>query len=170
MASFTLNGTPYTLEIEPDTPLLWVIRNELGLKGTKFGCGLNACGACTVHLDGQAVRSCSVPVRDAEGREVTTIEGLASGEELHPVQTAWIEEVVPQCGYCQPGFMMAAAALLAESPAPTDEEIDETITNVCRCATHLRIRRAIHRAAELGTGQNESVAAERATFDGETSP
>jgi len=155
MTSFTLNGTAYTLDVPPDTPLLWVIRNELGMKGTKFGCGLAACGACTVHLDGEAVRSCSVPVRDAEGAEVTTIEGLSSEDRLHPVQEAWIEEVVPQCGYCQPGFMMAAAALLSRSPAPTDEEIDETITNVCRCATHVRIRRAIHRAAEISAAPTE---------------
>ncbi len=147
--SFTLNGEPRTVDVPEDTPLLWVVRDELDLKGTKFGCGLAACGACTLHLDGAAVRSCSVPIRDAEGLRVTTIEGLGTEEALHPVQQAWIEEVVPQCGYCQPGFMMAAAALLEQTPNPTDEEIDAAITNVCRCATHYRIRKAIHRAAEL---------------------
>jgi len=155
IVTLTVNGTERTLEVEDDTPLLWVVRDELGLKGTKFGCGLGACGACTVHLDGDAVRSCSVPAGEAAGRAVTTLEGLGSPDAPHPVQQAWIEEVVPQCGYCQPGFMMAAAALLERSPAPTDEEIDESITNVCRCATHVRIRRAIHRAAELASAAGE---------------
>ncbi len=155
IVSFILNGEPRTVDVPDDTPLLWVIRDELGQKGTKFGCGLAACGACTLHLDGEAVRSCSIPLSAAEGREVTTIEGLGSAENLHPVQQAWIEEVVPQCGYCQPGFMMAAAALLEQTPNPTDEEIDAAITNVCRCATHYRIRRAIYRAAELGSAASE---------------
>jgi len=146
--SFTLNGEPRTVDLPGSTPLLWVVRDELGLKGTKFGCGRGACGACTLHIDGAEVRSCLQTVEGVEGKSVVTIEGLGEGA-LHPVQQAWIEEVVPQCGYCQPGFMMAAAALLAETPDPTDDEIDERITNVCRCATQLRIRRAIHRAAEL---------------------
>lgn len=149
IVSFTLNGETRSVDVDEDTPLLWVVRDELGLKGTKFGCGLGACGACTVHVDGEAQRSCSVPVGTVVGREVVTIEGLGGPGDLHPVQQAWVEGVVPQCGYCQPGFMMAAAALIAASPEPTDEEIDEQITNVCRCATHHRVRRAIHRAAEL---------------------
>jgi isoquinoline 1-oxidoreductase alpha subunit len=146
---FTLNGETRSIDVDDDTPLLWVLRDELGLKGTKFGCGLGACGACTVHVDGEAQRSCTVPVGAVAGREVVTIEGLGGPGDLHPVQQAWVEEIVPQCGYCQPGFMMAAAALIAASPDPTDDEIDERITNVCRCATHHRVRRAIHRAAEL---------------------
>ena len=150
MVTFFLNGRARTVDVDGDTPLLWVVRDELGLKGTKFGCGQAACGACTLHVDGDAIRSCTFPVSSAAGREVVTIEGLGDPVNPHPVQQAWIEEVVPQCGYCQPGFMMAAAALLAEVPSPTDAEIDAAITNVCRCATHYRIRRAIHRAAELG--------------------
>lgn len=147
--TFTLNGESRTVDVAGDTPLLWVVRDEFGLKGTKFGCGQAACGACTLHVDGEAIRSCTFPVSAAEGREVTTIEGLGDRANPHPVQRAWIEEVVPQCGYCQPGFMMSAAALLAKAPAPTDDEIDAGITNICRCGTHHRIRRAIHRAAEL---------------------
>jgi isoquinoline 1-oxidoreductase alpha subunit len=152
IVSFTVNGTPQTVDVAPDTPLLWVIRDELDLKGTKFGCGLAACGSCTLHVDGEAVRSCSYPVSEVAGRNVVTIEGLGRGDELHPVQAAWAEEIVPQCGYCQPGFMMAAAALLESNPSPTDEDIDEAITNVCRCATYYRMRKAIHRAAELASG------------------
>ncbi len=151
MVAFTLNGEPRTVDVDGGTPLLWVIRDEFGLKGTKFGCGLAACGACTLLVDGEAVRSCVLPVSAAEGLDVTTVEGLGSPDDPHPVQQAWIEEVVPQCGYCQPGFMMATAALLADVPEPTDDEIDARITNVCRCATHHRIRRAIHRAAEIGS-------------------
>lgn len=129
-------------------PLLWVLRDLLKLTGTKYGCGVAQCGSCTVHLDGKAVRSCVVPVSAAAGKAVTTIEGLKADGELHPVQTAWIEEQVPQCGYCQPGMIMSAAALLAENPDPTDEDIDRSVTNICRCGTYPRIRRAIHRAAE----------------------
>jgi len=148
--SFTINGTSQTVDIDDEnTPLLWVVRDILNLKGTKFGCGKAACGACTLHIDGQAVRSCSYAVKFAEGKNVTTIEGLGSPEKPHPVQQAWIEEVVPQCGYCQPGFMMATAALLNENPNPSDDEIDKNIINVCRCATYYRMRKAIHRAAEL---------------------
>jgi isoquinoline 1-oxidoreductase alpha subunit len=154
IVTFTLNGDARTVDVDGETPLLWILRDELGLKGTKFGCGQAACGACTLHVDGDAVRSCTYPVSAAEGREIVTIEGLGDASNPHPVQQAWIEEVVPQCGYCQPGFMMAAAALLAEVPRPTDEEIDATITNVCRCATHYRIRRAIHRAADLAAASD----------------
>ncbi|MCB0612161.1 MAG: (2Fe-2S)-binding protein [Lewinellaceae bacterium] len=149
--SFNINGTPQSLEVEGNTPLLWVIRDVLNLKGTKFGCGKAACGACTIHVDGEAVRSCSFAAKFAEGKNITTIEGLSSGDDLHPVQQAWIEEVVPQCGYCQPGFMMATAALLEKVPDPSDKDIDDNIVNICRCATHYRIRKAIHRAAEIQT-------------------
>lgn len=149
MISFTINGEQTTVEADPDTPLLWVIRDELDLKGTKFGCGKAACGACTIHVDGQAVRACSFAVKFAAGKNITTIEGLGTTDNLHPVQQAWIEEVVPQCGYCQPGFMMATAALLEKIPSPTDEDIDNNIVNVCRCATYYRMRKAIHRAAEI---------------------
>lgn len=128
-------------------PLLWALRDLLKLTGTKYGCGIAQCGACTVHVDGKAVRSCVVPVATVAGKSVTTIEGLAADGELHPVQAAWIDEQVPQCGYCQPGMIMTAAALLAENPAPTDADIDRSITNICRCGTYPRIRRAIHRAA-----------------------
>lgn len=151
IVTLTINGVEQTVDVDETTPLLWVLRDEFGLKATKFGCGLSACGACTVHLDGQAIRSCSVPVSAAEGAAVVTLEGLGTPATPHPVQQAWTEEVVPQCGYCQPGFMMAAAALLADTPTPSDEDIDRTITNVCRCATHVRIRRAIHRAAEIAS-------------------
>ena len=158
IVTLTVNGEARTVDVNEDTPLLWVLRDDLGQKGTKFGCGLAACGACTVLMDGEAVPSCSVPIRSAEGREVTTIEGLGDAANPHPVQQAWIEEVVPQCGYCQPGFMMAAAALLAKVPEPTDDDIDATLTNVCRCGTHYRIRKAIHRAA--------AIAGERRMGDG----
>lgn len=148
--NFTINGKPETVETDGNTPLLWVVRDILDLKGTKYGCGKAACGACTLHIDGEAVRSCSYPIEFVEGKEVTTIEGLSDSEEnLHPVQQAWIEEIVPQCGYCQPGFMMATAALLNKVPSPTDEDIDNNIINVCRCATYYRMRKAIHRAAEI---------------------
>ncbi len=148
MTTFTINGRGVAVQTEADTPLLWVIREELGLTGTKYGCGIAACGACTVHVDGRAVRSCSFPLAAAEGRKVTTIEGL-SRDRFHPVQQAWIKEQVPQCGYCQSGMIMAAAALLAEKPRPTDAEIDAAVTNICRCGTYQRIRKAIH-AATIG--------------------
>ena len=148
--SFTINQQPQQVEVaDPNTPLLWVIRDVLSLKGTKFGCGKAACGACTIHVDGKAVRSCSFAVKFAEGKQITTIEGLGTPENPHPVQQAWIEEIVPQCGYCQPGFMMATAALLNNIPKPTDEDIDRNIINICRCGTYYRMRKAIHRAAEL---------------------
>ena len=146
MISLIVNGRPIAVDAEPDTPLLWVVREHLGLTGTKYGCGIATCGACTLHLDGQAVRSCSFPAGSAAGRRITTIEGL-SQNRTHPLQKAWIAEQVPQCGYCQSGMIMAAAALLAERPKPTDEDIDAAITNICRCGTYQRIRKAIHVAA-----------------------
>jgi len=156
--SFQLNNTSTTVEIEDgNTPLLWIVRDKQNLKGTKFGCGKAACGACTLLVNGEAVRSCSYAVKFAEGKEVTTIEGLGNEENPHPVQQAWIEEIVPQCGYCQPGFMMATAALLNKIPNPTDEDIDKNIINVCRCATYYRMRKAIHRAAELSAEENTST-------------
>jgi len=155
--SLNVNRELCTIAIEDvNTPLLWVVRDLLNLKGTKFGCGKAACGACTLHVDGEAVRSCSYAVKFAEGKEITTIEGLGTKAKPHPVQRAWIEEVVPQCGYCQPGFMMATAALLNKTPNPTDEDIDANISNVCRCATYYRMRKAIHRAAELSLSSEES--------------
>ena len=146
MIRLTVNGRSYQTDADPDTPLLWVLRDHLGLTGTKYGCGIAACGACTVHIDGSAVRSCSFPVREASSGRITTIEGLSKNRS-HPVQQAWIAEQVPQCGYCQSGMIMAAAALLAEKPRPSDADIDATITNICRCGTYHRVRRAIHRAA-----------------------
>ena len=156
--TFTINGQAQSTTIEDgNTPLLWVVRDILNLKGTKFGCGKAACGACTLHVDGKAVRSCSYAVKFAEGKEITTLEGLGTRENPHPVQRAWIEHVVPQCGYCQPGFMMATAALLNENPTPTDEDIDNNIINVCRCATYFRMRKAIHRAAELSQSTTPTI-------------
>jgi isoquinoline 1-oxidoreductase subunit alpha len=146
----TVNGTPHSLEVEPEMPLLWVLREQLGLTGTKYGCGIAACGACTVHLDGRAVRSCTLPVSAAEGKQVTTIEGLAQPGTLHAVQQAWVAHQVPQCGYCQSGMIMAVAGLLAQTPAPTDDEIDTRLTNICRCGTFVRVRAAIHAAARAG--------------------
>ena len=146
-----VNGQTHTLDIEPEMPLLWALRDELQLTGTKFGCGIAQCGACTVHIGGVAMRSCSVPVAAAAGKDIVTIEGLASADgKLHPVQAAWVAEDVPQCGYCQSGQIMAAVALLKEKPNPTDEDING-ITNICRCGTYVRIRRAIHRAATTRT-------------------
>ena len=149
MTSFTLNGKSVSVDDDPSTPLLWVLRDSLGMTGTKFGCGMALCGACTVHLDGQAIRSCVSPLSRVAGKHVTTIEGL-SADSSHPLQHAWIEIDVPQCGYCQSGQIMSAAVLLAENPAPTDKDIDEAMSgNICRCGTYPRIRRAIHRAAEI---------------------
>jgi isoquinoline 1-oxidoreductase alpha subunit len=149
--NFTINGRNKTVEVEGSTPLLWVIRDLLDLKGTKFGCGKAACGACTIHVNGEAVRSCSFAAQYAEGKEITTIEGLGTEQNPHPVQQAWIEEIVPQCGYCQPGFMMATAALLNKNPNPSDDDIDNNIVNICRCGTYYRMRKAIKRAAEITT-------------------
>lgn len=143
----TINGKSLTLDVEPDTPLLWAIRENAGLTGTKYGCGIAQCGACTVHIDGIATRACGVSVAEAEGKKITTIEGLASGSTLHKVQEAWIAKDVPQCGYCQSGMIMAVAALLNEKPKPTDADIDEAITNICRCGTFQQVREAIHTIA-----------------------
>ena len=149
MIKLNVNGKDVQVDVEPDTPLLWVLRDTIGLTGTKYGCGMALCGACTVHLNGQPVRSCTVPATAAARAEVTTIEGL-SVDGSHPVQKAWTEIDVPQCGYCQAGQIMSAAALLRENPKPTDAQIDEAMNgNLCRCATYLRVRAAIHRAAEL---------------------
>lgn len=143
-----VNGKPVSFNAEPDTPLLWAIREELGMTGTKFGCGIAACGACSVHVDGVVTRSCSVSVSDVAGKSITTIEGLSGADgTLHALQAAWIAHQVPQCGYCQSGQLMAAAALLAATPKPTDAQIDEAMTNICRCGTYPRIRAAIHAAA-----------------------
>jgi aerobic-type carbon monoxide dehydrogenase small subunit (CoxS/CutS family) len=148
MAKLLINGKPRTVDVPPDTPLLWVIREHLQLTGTKFGCGMAQCGACTVHLDGVAVRSCQTPVSTVEGKKITTIEGL-SPDGKHPLQLAWIAEQVPQCGYCQSGQIMQAASLLAKNPKPTDDEIVTAMAgNICRCATYVRIKRAIKRAAQ----------------------
>jgi isoquinoline 1-oxidoreductase alpha subunit len=152
MVRFRLNGTEVSADVPGDMPLLWVLRDTLGFTGTKYGCGMALCGACTVHVDGQATRSCVVPVAGVEGRDITTIEGIGTLENLHPVQQAWIEEQVPQCGYCQPGMIMAVAAFLEQNPEPDDEAINRSITNICRCGTYPRVRRAIHRAAELRRG------------------
>jgi len=152
MVRLNLNGRDIEVDVDADMPLLWLLRDTLGLTGTKFGCGMALCGACTVHLDGAAVRSCVTPVSAARGRKVTTIEGL-SPDSRHPVQRAWIELDVPQCGYCQSGQIMSAAALLAENPQPSDAEIDAAMSgNICRCGTYQRIRAAIHRAAALQAG------------------
>jgi isoquinoline 1-oxidoreductase alpha subunit len=147
MITMTVNGEERSLDVEPEMPLLWALRETLGLTGTKFGCGISACGACTVHLDGRAVRSCTLPASVAGGKRVTTIEGLAQNGALHRVQQAWIDHQVPQCGYCQSGVIMAVAGLLAQNPNPTDTEIDAGITNICRCGTFTRMRTAIHAAA-----------------------
>jgi len=147
---FKLNGKPTSIDVDPAMPLLWVIRDELKLTATKFGCGMAMCGACTLHIDGEAVRSCSVPVETIAGKNILTLEGLSESEaNLHPIQQAWMEEQVPQCGYCQSGFMMAAAKLIRENPNPTDDDIKNGITNICRCGTHPRIIKAIKRAAEI---------------------
>jgi isoquinoline 1-oxidoreductase alpha subunit len=144
-----VNGTPREADVEPEMPLLWVLRDVLDVKGPKFGCGIGQCGACTVHVDGEPVRSCSFPIAAASGKKIVTIEGLAHEGKLHPVQRAWIDHQVPQCGYCQGGQMLTAVALLAKHPAPTDAEIDAAMTNICRCGTYARIRAAVHAAAKM---------------------
>jgi isoquinoline 1-oxidoreductase alpha subunit len=146
MPTLTINGQPHTVEVEPDTPLLWVLRDSVGLTGTKYGCGIAQCGACTVHIDGVATRSCSVPVSTVAGKQITTIEGIAVNGKLSKVQQAWLDLDVPQCGYCQSGMIMAVSALLKEKPKPTDAEINSAITNICRCGTYQQIRAAIHAA------------------------
>ena len=148
MARLTINGKSHNIDVEPGTPLLWVIREQVGLTGTKYGCGVAQCGACTVHLDGIPIRSCSIPVSAAEGRKITTIEGIAQKGVLSKVQKAWLEHDVPQCGYCQSGMIMAVTALLMTKPKPTDADIDGAITNICRCGTFQQVRAAIHTAAK----------------------
>src|SRR6266699_6917669 len=147
MVKLAVNGKPHEVDVDPDTPLLWVIREWIGMTGTKYGCGIAQCGACTVHVDGVATRSCSLPVSDAAGKKITTIEGLAVNGKLTIVQQAWVEHDVPQCGYCQCGMIMAVSALLSEKPKPTDADIDANITNICRCGTFQQVRAAIHAAA-----------------------
>jgi isoquinoline 1-oxidoreductase alpha subunit len=147
MAKLLINGKTYEVDVEPDTPLLWVIRENVGLTGTKYGCGVAQCGACTVHVDGQQMRSCSLPLSAAVGKKITTIEGLAADGVMHKVQQAWIDHDVPQCGYCQSGMIMAVAALLEVIPQPTDDDIDLAVTNICRCGTFQQVREAIHSAA-----------------------
>ena len=147
MPTLTINGQSHNIDVEPDTPLLWALRDSVGLTGTKYGCGIAQCGACTVHVDGVAMRSCSVPVSAVAGKAITTIEGLAVSGVLHKVQKAWLDHDVPQCGYCQSGMIMAVAALLKEKPKPTDADIDNAITNICRCGTYQQVRTAIHAVA-----------------------
>jgi isoquinoline 1-oxidoreductase alpha subunit len=147
MIRLNINGKSRNVDVEPDTPLLWVIRDTIGMTGTKYGCGIAQCGACTVHINGEAVRSCSIPVSNAAGKKITTIEGLAVNGKLHKVQQAWIDNDVPQCGYCQSGMIMAVAALLKQNPKPNDVDIDREITNICRCGTYQQVRAAIHTAA-----------------------
>ena len=147
MPRLTINGHAQQVDVDPDTPLLWVLRDTLSLTGTKYGCGIAQCGACTVHIDGVATRSCSMPVSAVGARKITTIEGLAANGTLHKVQQAWIDNDVPQCGYCQSGMIMAVAALLKDNATPTDADIDSTITNICRCGTYQQVREAIHAAA-----------------------
>ena len=148
MIRLTINGETQNVDVDPNTPLLWAIREQVGLTGTKYGCGVAQCGACTVHIDGIPMRACSIPAGAVGGRKITTIEGLAAGGKLHKVQQAWIENEVPQCGYCQSGMIMAAAALLSSNPRPTDADIDAAITNICRCGTFQEVRKAIHAAAK----------------------
>jgi aerobic-type carbon monoxide dehydrogenase small subunit (CoxS/CutS family) len=155
--SFTLNGKSQSVEVDPQMPLLWVLRDTLNMTGTKFGCGMALCGACTVHINGEAARSCITPISAVSGKQITTIEGL-SADGSHPVQQAWIEIDVPQCGYCQCGQIMSAAALLSKKSSPTDAEIDDFMSgNICRCGTYQRIRKAIHRAAEIRSSQSKSA-------------
>jgi isoquinoline 1-oxidoreductase subunit alpha len=155
--TLTVNGTPRELDVQPETPLLWALRETLAFTGTKYGCGIAQCGACTVHLDGKPVRSCVTPVSAAIGKKITTIEGLGTQDKPHPVQLAWADIGVPQCGYCQSGQIMSAAALLAEKPNPTDADIDAAMAgNLCRCGTYLRIRKAIHKAAALIAGTDDA--------------
>jgi aerobic-type carbon monoxide dehydrogenase small subunit (CoxS/CutS family) len=154
MIAITVNGKRHDVDVEPSTPLLWVLRDSLGLTGTKYGCGISQCGACTVHIDGTATRSCVTPVETVAGQAITTIEGLASGDSLHPVQQAWLEEDVVQCGYCQSGQLMSAAGLLSENQNPSDAEIDQAMSgNICRCGTYGRIKCAIQRAAKMLRGE-----------------
>jgi len=159
MIALSVNGQTHSVDVEADTPLLWVLRDTIGLTGTKYGCGIAECGCCTVHVDGVATRSCQLPVGMVGTARITTIEALSRDNRLHPVQQAWIDHDVPQCGYCQTGMMMAAAALLTEKPQPTDAEIDAAITNICRCGTYQRVRAAIHAAAALMAGRHDKTVA-----------
>ena len=152
MVRLTINGSSINVNVDPSTPLLWAIREQVGLTGTKYGCGIAQCGACTVHIDGSPMRSCAIPASAVAGRKITTIEGLATGGKLHKVQQAWIDHEVPQCGYCQSGMIMAAVSLLQQIPRPTDQDIDRGITNICRCGTYSRVKAAIHSAARLTVG------------------
>lgn len=152
-----INGKAVTIDADPNMPLLWVLRDTLNMTGTKFGCGVAACGACTVHIDGEAVRSCVMPIVAVEGKKIQTIESLGTVDKPHALQEAWIAEQVPQCGYCQSGMLMAAAALLERKPKPTDADIDEAMTNICRCGTYQRVRAAIHRAAGTATATATST-------------
>ena len=155
----TINGIKHTLEVEPGMPLLWALRDILNLTGTKYGCGVSSCGACTVMIDGEAVRSCTTPVTLVQGKNITTIEGIGSPGNLSAVQQAWIEHQVPQCGYCQSGMIMAAESLLDKIPEPADEDIDQAMTNICRCGTYQRVREAIHTAAKLRANKNDLLGA-----------
>ena len=167
MIEFTVNAQPVALDVPPDMPLLWAIREKLELLGTKFGCGIAQCGACTVHLDGQAIRSCVMPVGSVAGRNITTIEGIGQGDNLHPVQQAWIKHQVPQCGYCQSGQVMSATALLAGNPQPTDEQINAAMAgNVCRCGMYGRIHKAIRDVADSAVGTWEPDAGEQEVSHG----
>jgi isoquinoline 1-oxidoreductase alpha subunit len=161
MIALSINGKIHNVDVEDDTPLLWVLRDTIGLTGTKYGCGIAQCGACTVHIDGVATRSCQVPAGALAGRKVITIEALMQDGRLHPVQQAWIDHDVPQCGYCQSGMMMAVVALLAENPKPTDADIDSALTNICRCGTYQRVRSAIHAAAgRIRDGSSQAASAQ----------
>jgi isoquinoline 1-oxidoreductase subunit alpha len=159
MIALSVNGKTHNVDVEADTPLLWVLRDTIGLTGTKYGCGIAQCGCCTVHIGGVATRSCQVPVGSIGTAQITTIEALAQDGKLHPVQQAWIEHDVPQCGYCQTGMMMAVVALLKERPQPTDADIDAAITNICRCGTYQRVRAAIHAAAQSTAQRHDATAA-----------
>lgn len=150
MTTITVNNRPLEVDAEADTPLLWVLRDHLGLTGTKFGCGVAACGACTVLVDGQPVRTCVMPLSAVAGKHITTIEGLGDGDRLHPVQQAWIDHQVPQCGYCQSGMILASVALLNGNPRPSDDDINGAVSNICRCGTYSRVRAAIHAVADAG--------------------
>ena len=161
MIALSINGTTYSVDVESDTPLLWVLRDTIGLTGTKYGCGIAQCGACTVHINGVATRSCQVPIGAVGNKAITTIESLAQNGKLHPVQQAWLDLDVPQCGYCQSGMMMAVVSLLKEKPRPTDADIDAAITNICRCGSYQRVRAAIHAAAAIMATRRDTTAAAR---------
>jgi isoquinoline 1-oxidoreductase alpha subunit len=161
MIALSINGKTHNVDVEGDTPLLWVLRDTIGLTGTKYGCGIAQCGACTVHIDGVATRSCQVPVSSLTGKKITTIEALMQDGKLHPIQQAWIDHDVPQCGYCQSGMIMATVALLAENPKPTDADIDAALTNICRCGSYQRVRAAVHAVANRISAGREQAASAR---------